>query len=79
VGHSGVGKSCFINAIETVDKDWSKKQKDKETREMYAVDEEQKMIYDLEITKYTMMDNSSLIGSYFWDKHLCIAIFSLNS
>ena len=55
------------------------KRKDKETRFLYAVDEDKKQIYDLEITEYLIQEMTSLIASYFRDKHLCLALFSLQS
>lgn len=65
LGHTGVGKSSFINAIATIDKEEKKHKKHEEIKVLYAADQLTSKVYEVEITEYLMSGSSSLVGSYF--------------
>lgn len=65
LGYPGVGKSTFINSIELDEKAGQIKQIDNETSVIYAVDQDDNKVYELELIEYSMGRNSSVLGSYF--------------
>jgi len=53
--------------------------KDDETTILYAVDQDNNKVYQIQITEYIVQERSSLIGSYFWNQQLCLAVFGVDS